>query len=95
MPRAAPDRGSIPLAQQDATLFKSLMAGERCLHGFTNRDIREDHFPNVYSGVALILFAKNKELTARGSMLCRHREVLARAQVGEHPAAFGHVVGDN
>ena len=24
----------------DAALFKSLMAGEHCLHGFTNRDIR-------------------------------------------------------
>ena len=32
--------GFNPLAQQDATLFKSLMAGEHCLHGFTNRDIR-------------------------------------------------------
>lgn len=29
-----------PMAQHDATLFKSLMAGEHCLHGFTNRDIR-------------------------------------------------------
>jgi hypothetical protein len=28
------------LAQQDATLFKSLIAGEHCLHGFTNRDMR-------------------------------------------------------
>jgi hypothetical protein len=28
------------LAQQDATLFKSLIAGEHCLHGFTSRDIR-------------------------------------------------------
>jgi hypothetical protein len=28
------------LAQHGATLFKSLMAGEHCLHGFTNRDIR-------------------------------------------------------
>jgi hypothetical protein len=32
--------GFKPLAQQDATLFKSLMVGEHCLHGFTNRDIR-------------------------------------------------------
>ncbi len=32
--------GFNPLAQNDATLFKSLMAGEHCLHGFTNRDIR-------------------------------------------------------
>ena len=32
--------GFNPLAQQDTTLFKSLMAGEHCLHGFTNRDIR-------------------------------------------------------
>ena len=32
--------GFNPLAQLDATLFKSLMAGEHCLHGFTNRDIR-------------------------------------------------------
>jgi hypothetical protein len=32
--------GFNPLAQQDATLFNSLMAGEHCLHGFTNRDIR-------------------------------------------------------
>jgi hypothetical protein len=32
--------GFNPLAQHDATLFKSLMAGEHCLHGFTNRDIR-------------------------------------------------------
>jgi len=32
--------GSNPLAQHDATLFKSLMADEHCLHGFTNRDIR-------------------------------------------------------
>ena len=32
--------GFNPLAQPDATLFKSLMAGEHCLHGFTNRDIR-------------------------------------------------------
>ena len=32
--------GFNPLAQQDATLLKSLMAGEHCLHGFTNRDIR-------------------------------------------------------
>jgi urease subunit alpha len=30
----------MPLVQRDATLFKSLMAGEHCLHGFTNRDIR-------------------------------------------------------
>jgi hypothetical protein len=29
-----------PLTQHDATLFKSLMAGEHCQHGFTNRDIR-------------------------------------------------------
>jgi len=28
------------MAQHDATLFKSPMAGEHCLHGFTNRDIR-------------------------------------------------------
>ena len=28
------------MAQPDAPLFKSLMAGEHCLHGFTNRDIR-------------------------------------------------------
>lgn len=28
------------MAQHDATLFKSLMAGEHCLHGFTNHDIR-------------------------------------------------------
>ena len=28
------------MAQLDATLFKSLMAGEHCLHGFTNRNIR-------------------------------------------------------
>jgi len=28
------------LAQHDATLLKSLIAGEHCLHGFTNRDIR-------------------------------------------------------
>jgi hypothetical protein len=32
--------GFNPMAQHDATLFKSLMAGEHCLHGFTNRDIR-------------------------------------------------------
>jgi hypothetical protein len=32
--------GFNPLAQADATLFKSLMAGEHCLHGSTNRDIR-------------------------------------------------------
>lgn len=32
--------GFDPMAQHDATLFKSLMAGEHCLHGFTNRDIR-------------------------------------------------------
>ena len=32
--------GFNPLAQHDAILFKSLMAGEHCLHGFTNRDIR-------------------------------------------------------
>jgi hypothetical protein len=32
--------GFNPLAQPDATLFTSLMAGEHCLHGFTNRDIR-------------------------------------------------------
>lgn len=32
--------GFNPLAQSDAALFKSLMAGEHCLHGFTNRDIR-------------------------------------------------------
>jgi hypothetical protein len=29
-----------PMAQYDATLFKSLMVGEHCLHGFTSRDIR-------------------------------------------------------
>lgn len=40
LPREALARGTMPLAQQDAMLFKSLMAGERCLHGFTNRDIR-------------------------------------------------------
>ena len=28
------------MAQPDATLFKSSMAGEHCLHGFTNRHIR-------------------------------------------------------
>ena len=32
--------GFNPVAQPDATLFKSLMAGEHGLHGFTNRDIR-------------------------------------------------------
>ena len=32
--------GFNPLAQHDGTLFKSLMAGEHCLHGFTSRDIR-------------------------------------------------------
>jgi len=40
MPRDALAPGFNPLAQHDATLFKSLMAGEHCLHGFTNRDIR-------------------------------------------------------
>ena len=33
--------GFNPLAQPDATLFKSLMAGEHCLHGVTNPDIRQ------------------------------------------------------
>jgi hypothetical protein len=28
------------MAQDDATLFKSLLDGEHCLRGFTNRDIR-------------------------------------------------------
>ena len=28
------------MARQDAELFQSLMAGEHCLRGFTNRDIR-------------------------------------------------------
>jgi len=32
--------GFNPMAQDDATLFKSLMDGEHCLNGFTNRDIR-------------------------------------------------------
>lgn len=32
--------GFNPLASSDATPFKSLMAGEHRLHGFTNRDIR-------------------------------------------------------
>ena len=32
--------GFNPLAQHDATLFKSVMAGEHCLHGFTNLDVR-------------------------------------------------------
>ena len=32
--------GFNPMAQHDAALFKSLMTGEHCLHGFTNRDIR-------------------------------------------------------
>ena len=32
--------GFNPMAQHDATLFKSLMDGEHCLRGFTNRDIR-------------------------------------------------------
>jgi hypothetical protein len=36
--RACP--GFNPLAQDDATLFKSLMDGEHSLRGFTNRDIR-------------------------------------------------------
>jgi len=31
--------GFNPMARLDADLFKSLMAGEHCLHGFTNRDI--------------------------------------------------------
>jgi hypothetical protein len=38
--QARPRSGLSPLAQQDATLFKSLIAGEHCLHGFTSRDIR-------------------------------------------------------
>jgi hypothetical protein len=29
------------LAQHDTTIFKSLMAGEHCPHGFINRDMRE------------------------------------------------------
>jgi len=33
--------GFNPLAQHDATIFRILMAGEHCLHGFTNRDMRE------------------------------------------------------
>ena len=33
--------GFNPLAQNDATIFRSLMAEEHCLHGFTNRDMRE------------------------------------------------------
>jgi hypothetical protein len=32
--------GFNPLARHDAELFQSLMAGEHCLRGFTNRDIR-------------------------------------------------------
>ena len=32
--------GFNPLARQDAELFQSLMDGEHCLRGFTNRDIR-------------------------------------------------------
>jgi hypothetical protein len=32
--------GFNPLAQDDATLFNSLMGGEHSLHGFTGRDIR-------------------------------------------------------
>ena len=40
MPRVALARGFNPMAQDDATLFKSLMDAEHCLKGFTNRDIR-------------------------------------------------------
>lgn len=29
-----------PLARHDTELFQSIMAGEHCLRGFTNRDIR-------------------------------------------------------
>ena len=32
--------GFNPLAREDAELFQSLMAGEHCLRGFTNRDVR-------------------------------------------------------
>jgi hypothetical protein len=32
--------GFNPLARHDADLFQTLMAGEHCLRGFTNRDIR-------------------------------------------------------
>jgi hypothetical protein len=32
--------GFNPLARHDAQLFQTLMAGEHCLRGFTNRDVR-------------------------------------------------------
>lgn len=32
--------GFNPLARYDAELFQTLMAGEHCLRGFTNRDVR-------------------------------------------------------
>jgi hypothetical protein len=36
-----PCPGFNPLARHDAQLFQTLMAGEHCLRGFTNRDVRE------------------------------------------------------
>ena len=32
--------GFNPLARHDAKLFQTVMAGEHCLRGFTNRDVR-------------------------------------------------------
>jgi hypothetical protein len=42
--------GFNPMAQHDATLFKSLMAGEHGLHGFTNRHIRSQLNGTRYVG---------------------------------------------
>lgn len=40
MLRGAVARGTVPLAQLGADLFKSLIDGEHSLREFTNRDIR-------------------------------------------------------
>ena len=40
--------GFNPMARHDAELFQSLMAGEHCLRGFTNRDIRVQLAPSVH-----------------------------------------------
>jgi hypothetical protein len=40
--------GFNPLARHNAELFQTLMAGEHCWRGFTNRDIRTRHASSVH-----------------------------------------------
>lgn len=70
------------MAQPDATLVKSLMASEHCLHGFTNRDIRSQ-----LNGRRWPRFCADNPKKANAKVCRCFRRLHALGQIAQIPRA--------